>query len=202
MKKLEYLISLIWYRKHLKLKGPKARFCKTYSDKVFASENSVIELAERLYLGKNRISRSQKSYLRMDKGSKLIVNGAFSFMYGADVILFENAELILGNNSFINSYCKVRCGNKIAIGDDCAISHDFTIMDSNFHELNGERYSKPTIIKNHVWVGTRVTILPGVTVGEGAVIAAGAVVTQDVPDHCLVGGVPAKILKENVSWKI
>lgn len=54
---------------------------------------------------------------------------------------------------------------------------------------------------NHVWIGTRVTLLPGVTVGDGAVIAAGAVVTKDVPAGALVGGVPAKVLKEHVEWK-
>jgi len=52
-----------------------------------------------------------------------------------------------------------------------------------------------------VWIGTRVTILSGVTVGEGAVIAAGSVVTKDVPPYTVVGGNPAKVLKENIEWK-
>ncbi|MBR1692050.1 MAG: sugar O-acetyltransferase, partial [Lachnospiraceae bacterium] len=56
--------------------------------------------------------------------------------------------------------------------------------------------AKPITIGNDVWIGGNVTILPGVTIGNNVVVAAGAVVTHDVPDNCLVGGVPAKILKQ------
>ncbi|HHT25364.1 MAG TPA: acyltransferase [Clostridiaceae bacterium] len=122
-------------------------------------------------------------------------------MYGADIILFEGAELYLGCNSFINSDCKIRCHNKITIGDDCAISHDFTIMDSDAHKLNGKTSCGPIQIGNHVWIGTRVTILNGVQIGDGAVIAAGAVVTHDVPSKALAGGIPAKVIKEGVTWE-
>ena len=59
----------------------------------------------------------------------------------------------------------------------------------------------PIHIGNHVWIGTRATILKGVDIGEGAIIAAGAVVTHDVPPHSIVGGVPAKVIAENVKWK-
>lgn len=55
---------------------------------------------------------------------------------------------------------------------------------------------KPVTIGNDVWIGGDVTILPGVTIGNNVVVAAGAVVTKDVPDNCVVGGVPAKIIKK------
>ena len=116
--------------------------------------------------------------------------------------MFKGAYLKLGKNSFINSGCKLRCHKEITIGDNCAISHDFTVMDSDAHALNGSRNTNPVHIGNHVWIGTRVTILNGVTIGDGAVIAAGALVTQDVPAGCLAGGIPAKVIKENVEWEI
>ena len=148
----------------------------------------------------NRMGKNgRSSILRMDENSILDCAG-FQFMYGADIILFKNAHLVLGKNSFINSDCKIRCHKEITIGEDCAISHDFTIMDSDAHELNGSRNTNPIHIGNHVWIGTRVTILNGVSVGDGAVIAAGALVTKDVPPRTLVGGVPARVLKENVEW--
>ncbi|EFI14399.1 MULTISPECIES: DapH/DapD/GlmU-related protein [Bacteroides] len=56
------------------------------------------------------------------------------------------------------------------------------------------------MIHDNVWIGTRATILKGVTIGEGAIVAAGAVVTKNVPPHTLVGGVPAKIIKEKISY--
>ena len=57
------------------------------------------------------------------------------------------------------------------------------------------------MIGDHVWIGARAVVLKGVTIGDGAVIAAGAVVTHDVPAHTLVGGVPAKIIKQNIVWE-
>ena len=82
------------------------------------------------------------------------------------------------------------------------ISHDFTVMDSDAHALEGSRNTNPVHIGNHVWIGTRVTILNGVTVGDGAVIAAGSVVTKDVAPNSLVGGVPAKMIKNKVEWEV
>ena len=83
------------------------------------------------------------------------------------------------------------------------ISEDVIIRDSDNHELlyEGYRKSAPIWIGDHVWIGMRTMILKGVTIGEGAVIAAGAVVTRDVPPYTLVGGVPAKVIKENIHWR-
>ncbi len=165
--------------------------------------NSDAKIQMDAYLNTNGnciVRNGRSTMIRMDAGSRLHVKGNFSFFYGADVILFQGSEMILGN-SFINSDCKIRCHQHIEIGDDCAISHDVTIMDSDAHYLDGDNHTKPVIIKNHVWIGTRVTILSGVTIGEGAVIAAGSVVNHDIPAGCLAAGSPAKVIKENVNWK-
>lgn len=61
--------------------------------------------------------------------------------------------------------------------------------------------TKPVCIGNHVWIGQRAMILKGVSIGDGAIIAAGAVVTRDVPAGCLAAGVPAKVIRKNVEWK-
>lgn len=165
-------------------------------------KNAKLNLSDNLTLNANRMGKNgRSSILRMDENSVLDCQG-FSFMYGADIILFKGAHLTLGKGSFINSDCKIRCHNEITIGEGCAISHDFTVMDSDAHELNGNRNTISVHIGNRVWIGTRVTILNGVTVGDGAVIAAGSLVTKDVPSGSLVGGVPAKVLKEKVEWRI
>lgn len=170
-------------------------------DFVKIHQTAQMKLQGDLYLNGNSFGgNGHSSILRLDKNSALITNGYFNFMYGADVILFDGATLELGKNTFVNSDCKIRCHERISIGEDCAISHDFTVMDSDVHYLNGDNHTKSVTIGNHVWIGTRVTVLSGVTVGDGAVIAAGSVVTKDVPESCLVAGSPAKVIKTQVEW--
>lgn len=75
-------------------------------------------------------------------------------------------------------------------------------MDCNQHTIHrdGYRFRNPVIINDNVWIGMNAIILPGVTIGKGAVIAAGSVVTKDVPPYSLVGGNPAKIIRQQVRW--
>lgn len=135
----------------------------------------------------------------MECNSVLDVKKDFTFFYGADIQLFTGAKLTLGN-SFINCNCKIRCFSSITIGDGCAISHEVTIMDADGHGINGKNEAMPVVIENNVWIGTRVIILKGVHIYEGAVIAAGAVVTHDIPARAVAAGVPARIVRENIDW--
>lgn len=104
----------------------------------------------------------------------------------------------IGKNVFINSGCCFQDQGGIFLGDGCLIGHQVVIATLN-HDLDPEKrggmYPAPVRLGNHVWVGAHATILAGVTVGDGAVIAAGAVVTKDVPASCVVGGVPARVIK-------
>ncbi|WP_058304417.1 sugar O-acetyltransferase [Gorillibacterium timonense] len=91
--------------------------------------------------------------------------------------------------------------DQVRIGDFCMIGPNSIISTVN-HPMTAkgrrEKLSiiKPVTIGNDVWIGANCVILPGVTIGNNVIIAAGAVVTKDVPDHCVVGGVPAKFIKE------
>ena len=112
------------------------------------------------------------------------------------------AELYIGENTNIGDRTEIHVGESIRIGSNCAISWDVCIMDRDYHQLgdNGE-ITKPITIGNNVWIGSRTTILKGVTIGDGCVIGAGSVVTKDVPKGTCVAGNPAKIIKENITWK-
>ena len=108
-------------------------------------------------------------------------------------------NLKIGRNVFINSCCQFQDQGGITIGDGSLIGHHVVMATLN-HAQNpqnrGDMYPKPIVIGKNVWVGANVTILPGVTIGDGAIIAAGAVVTKDVPENAIVGGVPARFIKQ------
>lgn len=107
-------------------------------------------------------------------------------------------KLKIGSHTHLNRGCFIQCAAPIEIGDNVSISFRCNIIagghDVNSPDFVGEH--KPIKIGNHVWIGAAATILRGVTVGDGAVICAGAVVTKDVPPFAIVGGVPAKIIGE------
>ncbi len=109
----------------------------------------------------------------------------------------HNATLVLGERVFINTGATVVANHKIVIGDDCLLGDLVAIFDSNHHALEPSSPTRiaPVHIGNNVWVGRAATILPGVTVGDHAVIAAGSVVTEDVSARTLVAGAPARPIR-------
>ena len=112
------------------------------------------------------------------------------------------ATLRIGNNVSIGDRTEIHCGEKICSGDNTLISWDCCILDRDYHAFNAQNeVTKSVTIGKNVWVGCRSMILKGVTIGDGAVIAAGSVVTKDVPEKCLVAGNPAKVIATNVTWK-
>ena len=108
-------------------------------------------------------------------------------------------NITIGKEVFINSGCHFQDQGGIEIGDGTLIGHNVVLATIN-HDLDPEKNRKnhyaPIKIGSHVWIGSNATVLPGVTIGDWAVVAAGAVVTKDVPPMTVVGGVPAKVLKQ------
>lgn len=104
----------------------------------------------------------------------------------------------IGKNVFINHACSFLDMGGITIEDGVLIGPRVNLVTEN-HPLNPDERStlltKPIRIKQKAWIGAGATILPGVTIGENAIVAAGAVVSKDVPDNLIVAGIPAKIIK-------
>lgn len=161
--------------------------------KYFYLINVIYNTVSKLFSNKNlhsfNIQNSVKSY-----GTNLKVNyRCFGF----------NKNVILGNNVNLNGM-RIFGTGKVEIGNYFHSGENITLMTSN-HNYNGhdmksipydkKRINKPIIIQDFVWFGFGVTVMPGVTIGEGSVIAAKSVVTKDVPKYAVVGGNPAKILK-------
>jgi acetyltransferase-like isoleucine patch superfamily enzyme len=108
-------------------------------------------------------------------------------------------NISIGKNVFINFDCTFLALGGITIEDDVLIGPKVSLVTEN-HPLNPEHRKglicKPILIKKNAWIGANSTILAGVTIGKNAVVAAGAVVSKDVPDNTVVGGIPAKIIKQ------
>lgn len=175
--------------------------------KINLAKTATIDLPEHGFLDINVLNIKRKRVtpctLWLDENSCLTSKG-FSMYEGAAICVLKNGRLTLGKNSYMNMSL-IQCANSITIGDDCAIAGDVLIQDTDFHPIldsegNPKSISKPIHIGNHVWICAKATILKGVTIGDGSIVAAGAIVTKDVPAHCLVAGNPAKVIRENVFW--
>jgi acetyltransferase-like isoleucine patch superfamily enzyme len=111
----------------------------------------------------------------------------------------------IGDYSVINAKCRLDTRGSIIIGAKVSISQEVVILTAD-HDTTNSNFAgqnKTVIIEDYVWIGTRAMILPGVTIGRGAIIAAGAIVTKDVAPFSVVAGIPAKVIKmrpENLSY--
>ncbi|KQL36061.1 sugar O-acetyltransferase [Psychrobacillus sp. FJAT-21963] len=108
-------------------------------------------------------------------------------------------NITIGKNVFFNTGCSFQDRGGISIGNGSMLGMNVTIATLNHGlslETRNTTYPSSVIIGENVWVGSNATILPGVTIGDNSVVAAGAVVTKDVPENVVVAGVPAKVLKE------
>lgn len=106
-------------------------------------------------------------------------------------------RLRIGNDVFLNSGVWLECWTEVTIGDHVVVGWDVTITDSDMHGLAGEPVrEKPVALGSGSWVGAHSIILPGVNVGTMSMVAAGSVVTRDVPARHLVAGNPARVVRE------
>lgn len=141
----------------------------------------------------------------LHKNSKCTIHEYLSCRCGGGIIVVNNAHLEI-KKLYMNNNVTIFCSNRIEIGEEVIIGDNVLIRDTDSHQIYYEGHTQEVssliIIEDHVWIGVNCTILKGVRIGKGAVIAAGAVVTKDIPAGCLAGGVPAKVLKQNISWKM
>lgn len=131
----------------------------------------------------------------MEVGDKTII---FSMTVRSELATHPGGRLEIGSNAFINYGASISAHQLVKIGDRCQISTYAIMMDNDYHQV-GDRTkpseSKPIILEDNVWLGARVIVLKGVTIGRNSVIGAGSVVTRDVPPNCLAGGIPARVIK-------
>ena len=107
-------------------------------------------------------------------------------------------NITVGKNVFINAFCHFQDQGGITLGDNCLVGHNVIFATLNHGFAPEERQSMlpaPIVVGRNVWIGSNSTILQGVTIGDNSIIAAGSVVTKDVPANAIVAGVPARFIR-------
>jgi acetyltransferase-like isoleucine patch superfamily enzyme len=145
---------------------------------------------------------SYRTLLSVWDSATLEVGGDFSMATGSRIVVDSGATLRIGSG-FANNFSSIACFQSITIGNNVAIADGVVIRDSDSHTILGGDHvpTGPIVIGNNVWIGTNSIILKGITIGDGAIVAAGSVVTKNVAPRTLVAGVPAKMIRENVAWQ-
>lgn len=163
--------------------------------RAFELRHGVIGGGRTELFGRVRVSRPHG-------GARLILARHVSLYQDVGFFIDSpTATVEIGNDTYINRRSEITCLDRVTIGGRCAISWDVLITDTDYHSLGGSASVSPVWIGDHVWIGAKATILKGVAVGDGAVIAAGSVVTKDVPAASLAAGNPARVVRQGVSWR-
>jgi maltose O-acetyltransferase len=111
---------------------------------------------------------------------------------------YDPKNIVIGGDTIVGEKTVLDGRAAITIGNHVDIASEVMVYNSE-HDINDENFAatdQPVVIKDYVFIGPRAIILPGVTIGEGAIVAAGCVVTKEVPPYAVVGGVPAKVIGE------
>jgi acetyltransferase-like isoleucine patch superfamily enzyme len=158
-----------------------------------------------LIIGFNHVTPVPCS-IHTGKYAKFSVRGTVQLCKGVRVYISDGAHLEMGPSTFMNDCTAVTCYEHIKMGPRSGLSWNTNVIDGNVHELildgNPQPRSAPIIIADDVWIGTGAIILGGVNIGSQAIIAAGSVVTSDVPSNAVVGGNPARVIRKDASWRL
>ena len=144
--------------------------------------------------------RGTRSSLRVGDGARIVLTGNERLLSGHQIDIGPHAEIRFGGG-YINHDAKISCQHGISIGRGTIIGENAFIMDSDSHELLGGAPPTAITIGEKVWIGARVTILKNTVLNDGVVVAAGSVVAGTFPAKALIGGVPARVIRENVEWR-
>lgn len=186
-----------------------------YSKNIIIGAKTILNNPEQIILQSNAklrialnnpgiIHKKDITFLNIRKNGLLNISGFVSIGRGTRIFVGTKGVLEIQDGSHITGPSKIIAEERVQIGKNCAIAWDVQILDTDYHGIyiDGKlsNPSKSITIEDHVWIGSRSTILKGVRIGTGAIIGACSVVTKDVEPNTLVAGNPARIIKKNVEW--
>jgi acetyltransferase-like isoleucine patch superfamily enzyme len=196
----------LWLSRHATRPAWQLPIVGSLRSRVIRGPGARVEVSGRLYMGDaptyvGAVARGMAPVVELARDATLAIHGRARFGDGTKILVGPGATVSIGDDSHLDGDCRIVCAAGVSIGGGCAIAWEVLIMDTDFHRIDGRADSDaPVRLGDRVWVGVGAKILKGVTVGDGAIVAAGAVVTRDVPAGALVAGSPARVVREHVSW--
>lgn len=183
----------------------------------FAKQESGDRTSKYITLGKNTVLHKESMVTNMKSDKNLITIGNHTHIRGHLQVFAQGGNIAIGDFCYVGELSKIWSAGHIKIGNHVLISHNVNIHDNISHPIESSKRiedferiigykshalsnfnlkPKAVTIKDKAWIGFNTIILKGVTIGEGAIVGAGSVVTKDVPDWTIVAGNPAKIIRE------
>lgn len=193
-----------------------SKYCPETSRIIFSGDSKVvIDKGGQLVLAPHSICRfgyvppnwsgirkTGDMVVRIQNGGTFECCGSVNIFGGVRINIFPGARLSIGEGSYIAFNSKVFNERQIDIGKNCAISWDVEIMDTNFHPVrfDDNENDRGITIGDHVWIGAGARIMPKVSIGNNAIVGAGAIVTRSFPDNAIIAGNPAKQIGINEGY--
>ena len=183
--------STVSLRKFLNALGSPRLAAALINAQVHLRGKAKVPLSVRL---KGRIIISGDGQVEFGNGVSLLGD-----VVPIEIVCHKGARVSIGDHTFVNYGSLISACKHIEIGHHCLLGHYLTLIDNKEHaveQLDVPAPSAPIVIGDGVWIGSCVIILPGVSVGHGAAVGAGSVVTKSIPPRCLAVGNPARVLRE------
>ena len=176
-------------------------FIQKIRNKIRIDSTAKIELGENVKIvGTDITIKGLNNRLVIESGT--IIRNSSLEIVGENCTLHIKSSCMIGDNCYL---VVKESDVSLSIGKECGLSRNVKIMTSDGHPIyqNRERinHAKDVVLEDNVWVADNVTILKGVEIGEGAVLGIDSLVTKSVPKNAIAAGNPAKVVKENISWK-
>jgi acetyltransferase-like isoleucine patch superfamily enzyme len=182
-------------------------FWGLYKDKVFTYANARFfqHLGDGAIISRSCVLVNPR-YISIGEGSSIGPGCVITAWDRYEAVAFL-PEIVIGKFTSVGSECHISAINKVVIGDGVLLGKKISIIDNSHGALvAGEldtppvkrplNSKGPVVIEDNVWIGDKTTVLPGVRIGRGSVIAANSVVSRDIPAACVAGGVPARVIRE------
>lgn len=170
-------------------------------ENAFIQAGAEILGTARIAVG-NNVSIFRNTQIQAEsESSQIVIGDRVTIQHSTDIVAFENACIEIGEQTFINHHVWIHGVGSVRIGRECLIAPYVGIVaesrnyaDPSCSIASQEKTYKGVVIEDDCWLGHRVSVLDGVTIGRGSVIGAGAVVTKDIPPYSIAVGVPAKVV--------